>query len=72
MASRPTPKGALAANSPFALLMTVINQLHSPQVANNPAAGHDLARLATNNDILQGLQEQLQVRPRPALAHAAA
>lgn len=62
MTVQSTLEGAPDANSPFALLMQVVGHLHDPEVPFNPASTHDLARVATNGSILQGLHVQLQVR----------
>jgi hypothetical protein len=61
MAGQPMLAGAAESSTPFALLIKAIHELHDPERPFDPASTHDLARLATNGNILQGLQEQLQV-----------
>ena len=56
------PRGAITAGSPFELLFNFILGIHNPATAYDPATGHDLARLATDDQVLQGLQDQLDVR----------
>lgn len=56
------PRGAITAGTPFELLFNFIIQVHNPTTPYDPATGHDLARLATDDKVLQGLQEQLEVR----------
>lgn len=62
------PRGAITAGTPFELLFNFIIQVHNPTTPYDPATGHDLARLATDDKVLQGLQEQLEVRSTSPLA----